>query len=227
MRFEGSCRGAAGVGYQHGRLHLHKALACQELTDGGNDLGTLYKYFLCFRIHDQVDIPLTITQVRIGQTVILLRKNLQALGKQRNDRCMNADLTGLCTENRTLNADNIAHVQLFERLIGLLANCVLCHVRLDRSLQILHMAERSLTHDAFGHHAARHPYSRSVERLKAVPDLLAVMSNVVFYDLERIVSGCLQLCKLFAAYLQDLIQILLLRLLLFLLVPLVFLHLYF
>ena len=76
MSLKRSCSCTACVGYQHGSLNFHEALTIQILTDCRNDLGTLDESILYLCVHDQVYVSLTISQISIGQTVILLRKDL-------------------------------------------------------------------------------------------------------------------------------------------------------
>ena len=80
MCLERSCGCTTCICHQHRGLHLHKSLAVQVFTDAADDLGTFDESVLYFRVHDQVHISLTVTQVCVGQTVELLRQNLEALG---------------------------------------------------------------------------------------------------------------------------------------------------
>ena len=54
---------------------------------------------------------------------------------------MDTDLSGLCLKDLAFYADDVADIQLFELLVGFLADGIPGDVDLDRSLQILHMAE--------------------------------------------------------------------------------------
>ena len=64
---------------------------------------------------------------------------------------MNGNFTGLGLENRSFDADNVADIHFFESGIGFFADSVACHIALNQSLKILHMAERGLAHNALGH----------------------------------------------------------------------------
>ena len=210
MRLEGTGSRAARVRHQHRRLHLQEALAVQVAADAAQNPGALDKGVLYLGVHDQIRVALTVTDVRVRQAVELLRKNLKALGKERDLCGVDRDLAGLRAEHLAAHADDISDVIFLEILIGLLAQDVPGHVALDISLEILHVAEGSLSHDALGHHTARDCHGLSLQLLKAVLDLLAVMRHVIFRQAEGILPLRLQLRQLVPADLQKLSQILLL-----------------
>ena len=128
MRLEGACCRTAGIGHQHGSFHFHKALAVQVFPDGADDFGPFDKGILYLRIHDQIHISLTVAQIRIGQTVILFRKDLQAFGQQRHFGGVDGDFSCLGLKHFAPDADDIADIHLFEILIGLFADAVSGHI---------------------------------------------------------------------------------------------------
>ena len=148
MCLERSCGSASGICHEHRCLNFHEALSVQIFTDGADDPGTFDKCILYFWVHDQIHISLTVTCICIRQSVELLRKDLEALGEQCHMGCMDGHLAGLCLKYLALNADHIAYIELLELFIVLLADAVSCHIRLDISLQILHIAERRFSHHA-------------------------------------------------------------------------------
>ena len=77
MCFKRTCCGSAGVCDQHRSLYFHKVTRIQEFADLADDFGALNESLFYLRIHDQVHITLTITQVGIGQTVEFFRKHLK------------------------------------------------------------------------------------------------------------------------------------------------------
>src|SRR5699024_4119526 len=79
MRLKRSCGSASGICHKHRRLNLHEALSVQIFTDRADDPGTFDKCILYFRVHDQIHVSLTVTCIRICQSVELLRKNLETL----------------------------------------------------------------------------------------------------------------------------------------------------
>ena len=79
MGLKGTRRGAAGIGHQHRSLHLQEALAIQITPDAGYHFGTLEKGILDLAVHNQIHVSLAVAEIRVGQTVELFRKDLQAL----------------------------------------------------------------------------------------------------------------------------------------------------
>ena len=118
---------------------------------------------------------------------------------------MDRDLACFRLENSACNADDISDIQLFEFLIGLLADAVPCNIGLDISLQILDITEGCLAHHAFGHHTARDGDFLSFHLLKMLFGIRAVRGYVKFCNLKRILSTALKLGQLFPADLQQLI----------------------
>ena len=146
-----------------------KPSSVQIFADRADNSGTFDKGILYFRVHDQIHVSLTVPGIRVCQAVELLRKNLEALGEQRHMRRMDGNLSGLCPEHFSLNADHIAYVQLFELFVVLLAHAVPRHIGLDVAFQILHIAERRLSHHTLGHHASCDGYLLSFQLVKADP----------------------------------------------------------
>ena len=73
------------------------------------------------------------------------------------------------------------------------------HVNLDAALQILYVAERSLTHHTFEHHAAGDGHFLPLPLLIMLLDVRAVCGNVVLRDLKRVPARCLKLRQLLPA----------------------------
>ena len=145
----------------------------------------------------------------------LFRKDLKALRQQSNFCSMDRDFACFCAENFSSDADYITYVKFFEILISFLSQTVPCHIGLNTSFQILHMTKRCLTHYTFGHHTARYCNCLIFKLVKMIFYFLAMMCYIIFYDFEWVFPICLQICQLFPADLQQLVQILLLLLLLF------------
>ena len=120
---------------------------------------------------------------------------------------MDRDLSGLCPEHFADDADHIAHIQLLEFLIILFSDTVPCHIGLDISFQILHVAEGRLSHDTLGHHTSRDGYLAAFQLIIVVLDLLAVMCLVIFCDHKRVFPVLLQFRKFLAAHLSQLVYI--------------------
>ena len=84
----------------------------------------------------------------------LLGQGAQALGQQGQLGGTDAQLAGLGAEHLALHADDVAHVQLLEGGVGLLAQLVAADVQLDVALIVPQVGKACLAHHALGHHAA-------------------------------------------------------------------------
>ena len=206
--FKRARRRTARIGDQHGGFHLHKAALVQKAADGADDAGTFDKGVAHLGVDDQIDIPLTIAGVGVGQTVEFFRQRLQALGQQRDLLGVDGDLAGFGFEHGAADADQIADIKFFEIGIWLLPNDVPRHIRLDGALQILHMAKGRFAHHAFGHHASRHGDFGVFQRVKVRFDLLAVVGHGIFGDGKGVLARLLQRRQLVPTNLQQLAALL-------------------
>ena len=207
MGFKRSCGSTARIGNEHRRFDLHEALCIEIAANCADDFRALDKGILSLGIHNEIDITLTISCIDIGQPVEFFRQHLQAFREQNQLRRMHGNLTGFCAEYFAFNTDNVSDVKFFECRIWRLSNAVPGNINLHFSLQILNMAERSLAHDAFGHHPAGNAHRLPFQRLKIAANFLAVMCHIVFCQSKRIVSLRLQGRKLISAYPQYFIQL--------------------
>ena len=194
---KGPGRRAAGVGNQHGGLDLEEALAVQIAADAADDFGAVDEGFAHVLVHDEVDVPLPVAHVGVGQAVELLGKGLQALGEEGHLGGMDGDLAGFGAEDLAADPDNVADVELLELLIGLLAEAVAGDIGLDGPFEILHMTEGRLAHDPFGHQAAGNADSSAFKLVEIVLDLPAVAGDVIFDDRKGVLACLLQGRQLF------------------------------
>ena len=134
MRLKRSCRRPSGIAHQHRSLHLHKSLTIQETADAAENFRTFDKRVLHFRIHNQIDITLTVSGVRVCKTVIFFRQNLQALGQKRYFLGMNGNFSRFRRKHFAFDSQNITYIIFLKIFITVLADIVPCHVRLNTSL---------------------------------------------------------------------------------------------
>ena len=146
--------GTAGVGHQHRCLDFHESPAVEEVTDLLDDLGSLDEGIFNLGINDQVQIPLAIAHVGIGEAVMLLGQHLDALAEQDDLGGVNGDLARPRPEEEALDAQDIADVILLECLVVVDADAVSGNIDLDVALKVCDVRERSLTHNALEHHTA-------------------------------------------------------------------------
>ena len=127
---------------------------------------------------------------------------------------MQGNLSGLGGKHLALDADDIAHIQLFKAFVRLLTDGIPGHIALNLPLQILYMTERSLAHHPFAHHTAGNAYLAALQGFVIILDFLTVVRNIVGCYGKRILSGRHQLRQLLTAYSQQVVQILFLILVL-------------
>ena len=199
MSLERPCRGASCIGDEHGGLDLHEALGVEVTSDRADYLRSLDERVLYVGIHNEVDVSLTVSEIRIRETVKFFGQKLKALRKESDLFRMDRSLAGLRFEYCSLYTDDIAHVHFLESRIGLLAKRIPCNVSLNGSFQILDMTERRLAHDSLGHHTPRNGDRLSFERLIILSDVRAMMCYVILCYYERIVPLRLQIIQLFAS----------------------------
>ena len=207
MRGERACCCTAGIFDQHRRLDFHESALIEVTADRGNDLRALDEHILRTRIHDQVDIALTIAQICVRESVELLRKDLKTLGKKGDLLCMNGSLTLLRRENESLHTDDIAHVEFLKCRI-ILTEVIAGYIDLDVAVAVLHICEGSLAHDALLHQTSCDGHFLTFEGFIVVKYLFCMLFLIVRHDLKGILSLRNKIRELLAAYLPQLIEIL-------------------
>ena len=139
-------RGASRDGLKDRGLDLKAAGGVEIFPHRGDDLRPLDEHVLYLRVHDEVNVPLAVAQLGIGEGVIdnavnLLhdRKNPQRLAQNGKFLCVNTELSGLGDEGEALDADDVADVKQFlpdgvvHRLVLARADLVPLDVDLDPS----------------------------------------------------------------------------------------------
>ena len=134
MGLKRSCSRAACIGHQHRCLHLQKSFPVQISPDTADNLRAHHEGILHLFVHNQIGISLTVTGIRVGQPVILLRQNLKALGQQRHGRGMDGDFPGLGGKCSSLQSHKITDIQFLKVLVLFLADAVSRHIGLNIAL---------------------------------------------------------------------------------------------
>ena len=158
MSLKGACCCSTCIGNQSWSLHFHEISSCQEVTDLFNDLGTFDEGILYILVHNQIYISLTITHIRIGNSMIFLRKNLKTLAQKRHLLCMNGNLTGLGTECIALHTIDITNIRFLKICVALFSDGVSCHIDLNGSFQVTDVTERRFSHHTLEHHTSGNGY---------------------------------------------------------------------
>ena len=204
---EGTGGGTDLKGGQDGGIHLQEALLVQIGADLLQDLAALDEGILHLGVGDQVHIALTITHLGIGQAVELFGQGAQALGQQGQLGGTDTQLAGLGAEHLALDTDDIAHVQLLEGGVSLLAQLVAADIQLDIALVIAQVGKACLAHHTLGHHTAgQRDLLAAVGLVGQIFELFLQVGRVcVLRELgqgEGVVSGSLQVGQLLAAHLH-------------------------
>ena len=202
--------GAAGNGAENRRLHLHEAQIVQIAAQIRHEPAADLEVPLTLRVHDEIDVPLAVTDLLIGQAVELLRQGAQGLAQQRDLPCADGHLAPLGAEHLALDAHDIADVIFLEAVIVVLIHLILAGVDLDAARFILQVAEGHLAHAALAHQAAAHGYLAALQSVEVVLNVLGVVCHVEFRDLERVAALVLQGLELLTADAQQLAEFLLL-----------------
>ena len=162
-------RGASRDGLKDRGLDLKAAGGVEIFPHRGDDLRPLDEHVPYLRVDDEVNVPLAVAELRIGEGVIdnavhLLhdRENLQGLAQDGEFLGMDAELAGLGDEGESLDADDVTDVKEFlpdsvvHCLVLARADLVPLDVDLDSPCRVLYLAEGGRAHDSAGHQAARY-----------------------------------------------------------------------
>ena len=187
MRLKRSCRCTTRIGNKHWCFNLHEILCSKETTDSSENLWTLNKCISALLVHNKVHISLTITCVCICKSMILLRKNLQALRKKCQLLCMDRNFTGFCTENVTLHTVNVSDIRLLKICIILLTYSISCYIYLNLTLKVLNVTERSLSHNTLKKHTTGNGNMNRVSIHNCSSLIVIIVKNVLRFFLAKTV----------------------------------------
>src|SRR5207253_9431508 len=105
------------------------------------------------RVHEEVEVPLTIAKLGVLQAVELVRQREHGLSKERQLANVDRQLARPGPHHVTLYADVIAEVEQLVQREGVLAHAVLTYVDLNPLPALLELREPSLALNANRHHA--------------------------------------------------------------------------
>ena len=147
---EWSCCSSAGNSLQSRGLDLGVTRVVKHLSHGLDYLSAFQEGFLHTRIDHEVNITLTVAQLRIlkrviGHAVLHLDygQRFQRLAQQLQGLRMDADFARLGTEHVAMNTDEVTHVEQFlehgviQFLVLAWAQIVTTHINLHTALGIL------------------------------------------------------------------------------------------
>jgi len=151
-----------GVRAAHDRLQergLHLVVAQLVLhvaADGGNDLRAFLEDFLHLGVRDEVDVALAVADFLVREAVELLGQRAQALRQQLEALDGNGELAAAGLHNRAPHADPVAHVEVLQLRVGVLAERVDAAEQLDLAGGVAHGQEAHLALDALRDDATAH-----------------------------------------------------------------------
>ena len=142
-------------------------------------------------VGDEIVVAVPVFLLRVGEAVELVGQRAQALGQQAQRRHPNGQLAGLGLEQRAFGADDVAEVEVLERVVGLVAERVLGDEELDPAGRVLQGREARLAHDALEHQAAgdRDGDALRLERLVVEVAVLARQLGGAVLRLEVVREG--------------------------------------
>ena len=180
MRDERTSRSTTGYLLQNRCLHFRVTCLVKYLTHRTQDSCTFEECILHAFIHYQVHITLTITLLRIIESVVCHtvfvlhdRQRFERFGEYCQFLRMHGYLTHLRAENETFDTDKITDVQQFlkyhivhlllnsRRLLTFRKRClniITADIHLNTSFRVLQLDERCLTHDSFRHQSTCDTY---------------------------------------------------------------------
>ena len=152
--FERCGFGATGNRLHHRCLDFEKIALKKILTHRLNGLRSPQKNLSHIGIHDQVDIALTIALLRIFETVKFFRQGTNRFAKQDEHLDQKRPFSGFGLEQGAGEPDDIADIQLFEEIVGQVADLVFANIRLHLAGVVSEAHESGLSKAVDGHHAS-------------------------------------------------------------------------
>ena len=118
VRDEWSSCGATRDGLQNWRFHLHVSGIVKNAAHGAHDSISLAENLLNTRVHNEVNVALTVTNFRVGELIVYVsigiflynRKRAQALGKHDQFLHVQAHFACLRGEHVAFYTDKITDV---------------------------------------------------------------------------------------------------------------------
>src|SRR5262249_41636943 len=143
-RHERPCEGPASDRLHHRRLDLEEPAGGEEGAETLEQSRALSKHLARLGIGDEVEIALPVAALDVLEAVPFLGRRLQRLGEIPHARRGDRELVGLGAEEASLDADDVAEVELAEALPRLVADGRTLDVELKSAGGVLEMRERRL-----------------------------------------------------------------------------------
>gem|GEM_PF-3806978 len=140
--------GTAGDCVEHRGFDLNKAMLFHIVADSRNNLKTCRKAGATFLIDDEVNVPHTATLLGIAQTLVLVGKRQEALGKKTQLLDTNGKFAAVRQEKRAACGNDVADIVGFKGRIGLIAHFRGCQEVLHASRKVRDGCKAGFAHDA-------------------------------------------------------------------------------
>ena len=124
-------RCTAGNGSQNRSFNLQKIPGIKIVTNRLYDIGPCYKGIHNLRIHNQINITLTITDFCISKAMEFFRQWPQRLGQQIKSLNSHSQLPTVGTEHMPLYPNNITYIQQLELLVFFFPQNIQLKINLD------------------------------------------------------------------------------------------------
>ena len=134
---ERPCSGTTRNGLHHRCFDFQIAKPVQVLTNVLHNAAAHAKGVSRHIVHDEIDIALPVAGFLVGQTVKLFRQGPQRLRQHANRLGAHRQFTGFRPEQRTLGANDVAHVPALEGLVHTLGQCIPLQEQLDTAGHVL------------------------------------------------------------------------------------------
>ena len=154
MGLEGGRLGPAGDRLHHRGFDLQEVPLQEKRADVLNDPAAPDEDLPHLGVHDEVDVALAVTLLRVLEPVEFFRKRPHGLGDQPHAFGQYRPLPGARLEQGAGHPHEIAHVQLLEEGEGLIPDAVLADVGLHLAGAVADPDEGGFAEMVDGHHAA-------------------------------------------------------------------------
>ena len=151
--------GTAVNGLQHRGLDLEVTPTPQRLPHRADHLGAQIQQFPCFRVDDEIHVPLAHPRLRVGEALVLVGQRHKALGGHDPGVSEHRQLAALGGDHLTDDPHLVAEVhQVFPLIETLGAHAVLREHDLQIAGGIAKFGEHQFAGDAVAHHPAGDGY---------------------------------------------------------------------
>lgn len=204
---EWTCGCAPCDGMKHWGFYFEEGTFIKVTTHCGDDFGAHHEGVLYVRIHDQVNVALTIAKFGIGQAVIFFRKWTHGLAEVFELAHFDTEFATVGNEYVTSDANDVADVRFFEEPVHVFANHILAGVDLDVAGKVHHICKAgfpltTLCHDATGDF---YFFAAFNEGILILDDFIDVVGDVVAMT-EWVYTAFTECVHLFDAHVHNLLK---------------------